>query len=68
MAPAKTGNDSKSKKDVTKTAQTNKGNLLKGSFHTDIFNIVVIKLIEPNNDEAPAKCRLKIAQSTAGPE
>jgi hypothetical protein len=29
---------------------------------------VVIKLIAPNNDDAPAKCKLKIAKSTDGPE
>jgi hypothetical protein len=29
---------------------------------------VVIKLIEPNIDAAPARCKLKIAKSTEGPE
>jgi hypothetical protein len=33
-----------------------------------ILKIVVIKLIEPNNDEIPARCKLKIAKSTAAPE
>jgi hypothetical protein len=28
---------------------------------------VVIKLIAPNNEAAPAKCKLKIAQSTPIP-
>jgi hypothetical protein len=28
---------------------------------------VVMKLIAPNNDENPDKCKLKIAKSTAGP-
>jgi hypothetical protein len=30
--------------------------------------IVTIKFIAPAIDEAPAKCRLKIAKSTEGPE
>jgi len=29
--------------------------------------IVVIKLIAPKIDDAPARCKLKIAKSTAGP-
>jgi hypothetical protein len=29
--------------------------------------IVTIKLIAPNSEDTPAKCRLKIAKSTAGP-
>jgi len=29
--------------------------------------IVTIKFIEPIKDDAPAKCKLKIAMSTAGP-
>ena len=35
---------------------------------TRILNIVVIKLIAPNNEETPAKCKLKIAKSTEAPE
>jgi hypothetical protein len=30
--------------------------------------MVVIKLIAPNKDETPARCKLKIAKSTAAPE
>ena len=30
-----------------------------------ILKIVVIKLIAPNKDDIPAKCKLKIAKSTA---
>ena len=33
-----------------------------------IFKIVAIKFIAPARDETPAKCKLKIARSTAGPE
>jgi len=30
--------------------------------------MVLMKLIAPKIDAAPAKCKLKIAKSTAGPE
>jgi len=33
-----------------------------------MFIIVTIKLIAPKIDETPAKCKLKIAKSTAPPE
>jgi hypothetical protein len=33
-----------------------------------ILNKVTIKLIDPTNEEIPAKCKLKIAKSTPGPE
>jgi len=33
-----------------------------------MLNIVVMKFIAPNNEEIPAKCKLKIAKSTAPPE
>jgi len=33
-----------------------------------IFKIVVIKLIAPKIEEAPAMCKLKIAKSTEPPE
>jgi len=33
-----------------------------------IFKVVLIKLIAPNNEETPAKCKLKIAKSTEPPE
>ena len=33
-----------------------------------ILKIVVIKLIAPKIEEAPAKCKLKIAKSTEPPE
>jgi hypothetical protein len=32
------------------------------------IRIVVMKLAAPRIEEAPAKCRLKIAKSTEGPE
>jgi hypothetical protein len=33
-----------------------------------MLKIVTIKLIAPIIEEAPDRCRLKIARSTAGPE
>ena len=33
-----------------------------------IFNTVVIKLIAPNKEDTPVKCKLKIAKSTEPPE
>jgi hypothetical protein len=33
-----------------------------------MLKIVVIKLVAPNKEDAPAKCRLKIAKSTDPPE
>jgi hypothetical protein len=33
-----------------------------------MLKIVTMKFIEPNIDEAPDKCKLKIAKSTDGPE
>jgi hypothetical protein len=33
-----------------------------------MLKIVTIKLIAPKIEEIPAKCRLKIAKSTDGPE
>jgi len=68
MAPAKTGNESNNKIAVIKTAQTIKGNRCIESPGALIFKIVVIKLIAPKREEAPARCKLKIARSTEGPE
>jgi hypothetical protein len=56
IAPASTGKDSKSKKAVIKTAQTNKGVRLAVIPGARIFVIVTIKLIAPKIDETPAKC------------
>ena len=33
-----------------------------------MFNTVVMKLIAPNKDETPAKCKLNMAKSTDPPE
>jgi hypothetical protein len=67
IAPASTGSDSKSKKAVTKIDHTKRGILCNVIPGARILNIVVIKLIAPRIEEAPAICREKIAKSTAGP-
>ena len=60
--------DNNNKNDVTRTDQTNNGNLCKVIPGARILKIVVMKLIDPKIDAAPDKCRLKIAKSTEGPE
>lgn len=50
------------------TAHTNSGIRSRRIPFERILIIVVIKLIDPRIDEAPAKCREKIAKSTDGPE
>jgi hypothetical protein len=67
IAPANTGNDSNNRKAVTNIDQTNSGILCKVIPGARILNIVVIKLIAPSMDDAPAICKEKIARSTAGP-
>jgi len=68
IAPANTGKDNNNKKAVIKTDQTNKGKVCIFIPGLRILKIVVMKLIAPKIDDAPAKCKLKIAKSTAGPE
>jgi hypothetical protein len=68
IAPAKTGKDNKSKKAVIKTDQTNKGKRKKSKPFARILIMVTIKLIAPAMEEAPERCKLKIAKSTDGPE
>jgi hypothetical protein len=55
MAPARTGRDSSSKMAVIKTDHTNKGTLSNFMLIGRIFKMVVIKLIAPKIEEAPAK-------------
>ena len=68
IAPAKTGSDSSSRNAVINTDHTNSGSLCLKSPGARLFTIVTIKLIAPLIDDAPARCRLKIARSTDGPE
>jgi len=67
MAPAKTGRDKRSNKEVIPIDQPNKGNRSNFKPSPRILKIVVIKLIEAKIEEMPAKCKEKIAKSTEGP-
>ena len=67
IAPAKTGKERSNKKAVTKTDQTNKGSRSKDIPGVRMLIIVVIKFIEANIEEAPARCSEKIARSTDPP-
>jgi hypothetical protein len=55
IPPANTGNDSNNNIAVKNIDQTNRGNLWNVIPGALIFNIVVIKFIEPKIDEVPAK-------------
>ena len=68
IAPASTGSERSSKKAVIKTAHPNNGVLCAVIPGALIFMIVTIKLIAPKIEETPARCKLKIAKSTAPPE
>ena len=68
IAPANTGKDNNNKIAVINIAHTNKGNLCKDIPLVLIFKVVLMKLIAPNREETPAKCKLKIAKSTDPPE
>jgi len=52
---------------VISSAHTNSGILCKVMPGARMLNIVVMKLIDPKIDEAPARCSAKIAMSTLGP-
>lgn len=67
IAPARTGRDSSSSTTVITTAHTNSGIRSRRSPDHRILITVVIKLMAPRIDDAPAKCREKIARSTDGP-
>ena len=68
MAAASTGRARRSKNTVTKILQTKSGNEAIKSPGVRMLRIVTIILIAPNSEERPAKCKLKIAKSTAPPE
>jgi hypothetical protein len=53
---------------VIPTDQTNRGIRSRDIFAARILMIVVIKLIAPRIDEAPARCSEKIVRSTLAPE
>jgi hypothetical protein len=66
-APASTGIVSTSKNAVTRIAQTNSGILCKVMPGARMLKIVVIKLIAPRIEEAPARWIDNIKKSIAGP-
>lgn len=67
MAPASTGRDRRRRITVIVTAHTNSGTRSSCSPCHRILITVVIKFTAPKIDEAPARCREKIARSTEGP-
>lgn len=68
IAAARTGKARSNKKTVTKILQANSGKEAMKSPGVRMLRIVTIILIAPNKEESPARCRLKIAKSTAPPE
>lgn len=68
MAPAKTGNERRRRIAVIRTDHTNRGIESRDIEEERMFKMVVMKLIAPRIEEAPAKCNLKIARSTENPE
>lgn len=67
IAPANTGKDNNNKKAVTNTDHTKslrRSQVISGE---RMLKIVVIKLIAPNKEDIPAKCKEKIARSTEQP-
>lgn len=66
MAPARTGRDKSNKIAVMNTDQTNKGTISNFMLIGRMFRMVVIKLMAPKIEEAPAKCKEKMVMSMAG--
>lgn len=67
IAPAKTGRDKTRRIAVTTRDQTNKGIRSARRVSGRILKTVVRKFREPRIEEAPARCKEKIARSTEGP-
>ncbi len=67
MAPASTGSDNSSRNTVTSCDHTNSGILCSVMPGARMLKMVVMKLMAPRIDEAPARCSERIAKSTAGP-
>jgi hypothetical protein len=68
IPPARTGKEISNKNEVINIAQTNKGILIRVNPRALMLKIVLMKLIAPDIDAIPAKCKLRIAKSTAGVE
>ena len=67
MAPASTGSDRSSRNAVTRIDQTNSGILCIVMPGARMLKMVVMKLIAPRIDEAPARWIDRMAKSIAGP-
>ena len=67
IAPASTGSASSSRNTVTRIDHTNSGILCMVMPGARMLKIVVMKLIAPRIDEAPARWIERITKSTAGP-
>ena len=67
MAPAKTGSDNSNRNTVTSSDHTNSGILCMVMPGARMLKIVVMKLIEPRIDEAPARWIDRMTKSIAGP-
>ena len=67
MAPASTGSASSSRNAVTRIDHTNSGILCSVMPGARMLKMVVMKLIAPRIDEAPARWSARIAKSIAGP-
>src|SRR5579864_1018288 len=67
IAPARTGSDNNSRNTVTKIDHTNSGILCSVMPGARILKIVVMKLIAPRIEDAPARCSDRMTRSTDGP-
>lgn len=67
MAPAKTGKDNINNTAVIPIAQTNKGSLSYPKPPDLMLLMVASKLIAPNNELTPARCKDTITKSTEPP-
>ena len=67
MAPASTGSESSSRNAVTSTDQTKSGSLCIVMPGARMLRMVVMKLMAPRIDDAPARCSAKMPRSMAGP-
>jgi len=67
IAPARTGRDRRRSTAVTNTDQLNSGIRSNSIPRARRLATVLMKLIAPNKELTPAKCREKMAKSTAQP-
>jgi len=67
IAAARTGSESSSRNAVTSTDHTNSGILCMVMPGARMLKMVVMKLMAPMIEPAPARCSAKMPKSTAGP-